>query len=307
MASSVAVETRARGGRRRWLPRSPAFWFLIPSVLALLAIGVVPLIYAVVNSFRDYRLTRPGAHEFIGFENYVAVFTDATFWHSMGRTFAFLATVVPVELALGLWVALMLHRPGLTLLKSAARVALVIPLATTWAVVGLIGRLIFNREFGVVNHFLAMIGIGPQNWLGDTTLAFVSIAIMDVWQWTPFCALILLAGLAMVPRENEEAARLETPRAWRILRHVQLPYLLPGITAILILRTADVLKEFDKIFTMTRGGPGAATELISVYIQRTAFRVFDLGTASAQAMVLLVICIVLARLYIRFFYRETEQ
>jgi multiple sugar transport system permease protein len=128
--------------------------------------------------------------------------------------------------------------------------------------------------------------------------------IMDIWQWTPFCALILLAGLSMVPKEAEEAARLETPKWSMILWHLQRPYLLPGLTAILILRSADMLKMFDAVFTMTRGGPGAATEFISVYIQRVGFRLFDQGMASAQAIILLILTIVLSRLYIRFVYRE---
>jgi multiple sugar transport system permease protein len=108
----------------------------------------------------------------------------------------------------------------------------------------------------------------------------------------------------MVPNEIEEAARLETRSRWQIVRYVQLPFLLPSATVILILRTADILKMFDTVFTMTRGGPGAATELVSVYIQRIGFRVFDQGVASAQAILLLILTIVLARLYIKFVYRE---
>ena len=159
----------------------------------------------------------------------------------------------------------------------------------------------------MVNWFLGLVGIGPVEWLGDPTFAFVSIALMDIWQWTPFCALIFLAGLSMVPNEIEEAARLETKSHWALLRHVQLPYLLPGLTAVLILRSADILKLFDMVFTMTRGGPGAATELVSIYIQRVGFRIFDMGTASAQAILLLVLTIMLSRLFIRVFYREIER
>jgi multiple sugar transport system permease protein len=211
---------------------------------------------------------------------------------------------LPIEIALGLFAALMLHRMELPWMRAAARVSLVIPMATTYAVVGLIGRLIFNRQFGVANYLTGLIGIPPQDWLADPTLAFVSVMIMDIWQWTPFCALILLAGLSMVPKEAEEAARLETPKWSMILWHLQRPYLLPGLTAILILRSADMLKMFDAVFTMTRGGPGAATEFISVYIQRVGFRLFDQGMASAQAIILLILTIVLSRLYIRFVYRE---
>ena len=213
---------------------------------------------------------------------------------------------MPIEVVLGLAIALLLHRPGLNGLRALTRVALVVPLATTYAVVGLLGRLIFNRDFGVANAFISIFGFQPFDWLGSPNGAFAAICAMDVWQWTPFCALIFLSGLSMVPVDIEEAARLETTSKWALLTHVQLPYLWPGFTAMLILRSADTLKLFDAVFTMTRGGPGAATELISIYIQRVGFRVFDLGTASAQALLLLVITIALSRVYIRFFYREIE-
>jgi multiple sugar transport system permease protein len=192
-------------------------------------------------------------------------------------------------------------------LRSLTRLSLVIPMATTYAVVGLIGRLIFNREFGVVNHFLIQLGVGPMEWLGNATNAFLALAIMDVWQWTPFCALVLLAGFTTVPAEIEEAGRLETRSWWKMLLHIQLPFLLPAITAILILRTADILKKFDEIFTMTDGGPGAATELVSVYIQRIGFKIFDQGLASAQAVLVFVLCIVLSRLYLALVYRNVTQ
>ena len=110
----------------------------------------------------------------------------------------------------------------------------------------------------------------------------------------------------MVPAEIEEAARLDANNSWEVLRHIQLPFLLPGITAVLILRTADILKLFDLVFVMTRGGPGSATELIAVYVQRIGFRVFDLGFASAQAILLLIITILLSRAYIAVFYREVQ-
>ncbi|HEX6015046.1 MAG TPA: sugar ABC transporter permease, partial [Geminicoccaceae bacterium] len=192
------------------------------------------------------------------------------------------------------------------LLRTFLRVSLVIPLATTFAVVGLIGRLLFSDQFGVVNFGLESLGLPAVQWLGQPTTAFLAVAIMDVWQWTPFVALVLLAGLTMVPAEIEEAATLDAGGQWEILRYVQLPFLLPGITAVLILRTADILKLFDLVFVMTRGGPGSATELIAVYVQRVGFRVFDQGIASAQAILLLILTILLSRLYIRLIYREIQ-
>jgi multiple sugar transport system permease protein len=309
MKTSVPGTAAARArpgaaGVRLWL-RSPAFWFLFPAIFALAAIGVYPLLVALYNSFHQYKLADvESGTPFVGFDNYVATLTDPSFWQALGRTVLFLCLTLPIEVGIGLFAALMLHRSGLAWMRAAARVSLVIPMATTYAVVGLIGRLIFNRQFGVANYLLSFFGVAPLDWLADPTLAYVSVMIMDIWQWAPFCALIFLAGLAMVPKEAEEAARLETPRWTMILWHLQRPYLLPGLTAIMILRSADMLKMFDAVFTMTRGGPGSATEFISVYIQRIGFRLFDQGMASAQAMLLLILTIVLSRLYIRFVYRE---
>lgn len=290
-------------GYRRWTPVA----FLAPAIIALLAVGIWPLVFAVYTSFHRFNITRPrDGMPFVGFDNYARVFSDPTFWDSLWLTARFFLTVMPFQIGLGLLIALALHKPGLGLLRSICRVSLVIPLATTYAVVGLVGRLIFNRDFGVANQFAGWIGLGPIDWLGTPAGAFAAIAILDIWQWTPFCALLFLAGLSMVPQEVEEAARLETSSPWSILRHVQLPYLLPGLTAMLILRTADTIKLFDMVFVMTRGGPGSATDLISIYIQRVGFRVFDLGYASAQAVLLLIITIVLSRLYIRYVYREID-
>lgn len=297
---------RHHPGYGRWTP----FWFLAPAVFALLLIGIYPTIFALVTSFRRYNITRRAdmldGYPFVGFANYLSVLKDQTFWDSLLLTGQFYLTVMPIQIALGVGIALMLHHPGLGLLRALTRVSLVVPLATTYAVVGLIGRLIFNRDFGVANQILGWFGISASDWLGNPTGAFIAIMAMDIWQWTPFVALIFLAGLSMVPVDIEEAARLETKSHWALLRYVQLPYLLPGLTAILILRSADVLKLFDMVFVMTRGGPGSATDLISVYVQRVGFKVFDLGLASAQAILLLILTIILSRLYIRIFYREIE-
>jgi multiple sugar transport system permease protein len=225
------------------------------------------------------------------------------FWQAMGRIFFLLGTALPLQIALGLGIALVLHQPGLTLMKTLCRLSLVLPMATTYAVVGLLGQVMFNQKFGVVNQLL---GGADINWIGDPTNAFIMIIFWDVWQWTPFVALVLLAGLTMVPGEIEEAARLETKSKWTVLRFVQLPFLLPGLVAVLILRTADTLKLFDMVFTLTRGGPGSSTEFISLMIQRVGFRGFDQGLASAQAIILLIITIVLAQIYIRVFYKEVN-
>ncbi|MEM6381979.1 MAG: sugar ABC transporter permease [Pseudomonadota bacterium] len=281
--------------------RRTIFGFVGPAVIALAVIGIGPLLYAAWTSLHFFNLTRLRQLRFIGLENYGTVLTDPVFWQSMGRTFFLLITSLPLQIALGLGIALVLHQPGLSLVKTLCRLSLVLPMATTYAVVGLLGQVMFNQRFGVVNQLM---GGADVNWIGDPTNAFIMIVFWDVWQWTPFVALVLLAGLAMVPGEIEEAAKLETKKWHIVLRYVQLPFLIPGLVAVLILRTADTLKLFDMVFTLTRGGPGASTEFISLMIQRVGFRAFDQGLASAQAIILLIITIILAQIYIRVFYKE---
>ncbi len=292
------------------------FFFVAPAVFALLLVGILPLLFAGWTSLHQFVLTKVRFHEsflgiwpvfdapFVWLSNYTALLGDQSFREALGRTFLFLMVNLPIQLALGTLVALLLHKPGNDLAKNVARVCLVIPLATTFAVVGLVGRLMFNNDFGVIGYFWSLLFHSKPQFLADPHMAFFSVSVMDCWQWTPFCALILYSSLTMVPLEVEEAARLETDSWWHVLTRVQLPYMLPGITAILILRTADILKMFDVIFVMTRGGPGSATEVLSIYVQRVGFRAFDQGAASAQAIVMLVLTIILSRTYIRFVYRE---
>ncbi|WP_395689079.1 carbohydrate ABC transporter permease [Aestuariivirga sp.] len=280
--------------------------FLGPSVFALAIVGIAPLLYGVWKSLHFFNLTKANQQEFVGLDNYVTVLTDPVFWQSMGRTVVLFFVSVPTQIVLGLGIALLLHRPGLGLLRAFTRLSLVLPMATTYAVVGLLAQVMFNIKYGVINQFLGFFGVEPINWIGDPFNAYVAVIFWDVWQWTPFVALVMLASLSSVPPEIEEAARLETGRWWTILRHIQLPFLVPGLVAVLILRTADTLKLFDMVFTMTRGGPGSATEFIAILIERTGNRQFDIGLASAQAIILLALTVFLARSYIKLFYREVR-
>jgi multiple sugar transport system permease protein len=284
--------------------RRTLFGFLGPAVFALAVVGIAPLLFALWKSLHYFNLTKVSQQRFVWFENYGTVLTDPTFWAAMGKTATLFIIAVPIQITLGLIIALLLHRPGLGFWKALTRLALVLPMATTYAVVGLLAQVMLNQKYGVFNQMLGWIGIDPINFIGDPENAFIGVIFWDVWQWTPFVALVLLAGLSTVPPEVEEAARLETRSGWAVLRYVQLPFLIPSLVAVLILRTADTLKLFDMVFTMTRGGPGNATEFIAILIERTGNRQFDIGMASAQSVILLIITIVLARLYIRLFYRE---
>ncbi len=290
--------------------RLTPFFFLMPAVLVLALVGIYPLVFAAWVSLHSYLLSQPNvAHDFVWLSNYLSVLRDPSFWGAVWRTLIYLGIALPLEIVLGLGIAFMLRRGAWARLRGFARVMLVIPLAMTPVVTGLIGRLIFNQDFGVANYFQGRLTgnrIGTE-WLGNPTLAFVTILILEVWQWTPFAALIFLSGLTAVPAEVEEAATLETRSFWVMLRRIQLPFLMPALTAILILRTADILKQFDMVYTLTSGGPGDSTELINLYITRIGLRgAFDQGLASAQAILMLVLTTVLSRLYIRYLYKGDD-
>jgi len=294
-------------GRRRSINWT-AVTMLAPAVIALLAIGIYPLIRAIDTSFREYVVrTAAQGTPYIGFNNYREVITDGFFWRALGRTGLLFVYAVPIQVVLGVGIAALLTATRWHALAALTRVLLVVPIATTPTVVGLIGRLVYDREFGVINWAIGLVGIGPVSWTGNPQIVLFTLAITDIWQWTPFVALVALAGLTAVPQDIIEASKLETSRWWDTFRHIQIPYLLPGLTAILIIRTADILKLFDTVFVLTRGGPGVSSELVSLYVQRVGFRFFNLGLASAQAILLLIVCIVLSRSYIRLFYREIES
>jgi multiple sugar transport system permease protein len=305
----MTTSTKKTYSTRAWL-------FIAPAIIVRLAVVIAPLVFALWTSFQQFLLPKvhlKGAFlnvwpifdaPVVWLSNYRDLLFDQSFREALGRSLLFLIINLPIQLVLGTMISLLMHRPGNDWVKNIARVCLVVPMATTLAVVGLMGRLFFNNDFGFINFIWSHIFGHGVEWLANSQFAFVSISIMDCWQWTPFCALVLYSSLTMVPVEIEEAAQLETDKWWHVLWKVQLPFLLPGITAILILRTADILKMFDVVYIMTRGGPGSATELISIYIQRIGFRSFDQGMASAEAIVLLILTIILSRIYIRFIYRE---
>ena len=288
-----------------WRERAEPWFWLAPSLILLLGIGLYPLLYTLVSSFQYWVLTG-GPPEWTGLDNYVEAVTSSDFSGAVGRTLLLLALTLPVEIALGLLIALALDSSRAPLLRRLLQVCLVIPIAVTPSVVGLLTQLMFNEQFGIVNHALGRVGIDAVDWLGDPTMAFVTVMLVQIWKWTPFVALVLSASLSTVPKDIDEAAMLETERWWPRFRGVVLPFMRPGITAAIVFQTAFTIKEFDTIYTIGRGGPGTATETAILQVERLAFRGFDVGVASAESILLLALSIALARIYIRVFYSEVD-
>jgi multiple sugar transport system permease protein len=285
--------------------RLAPWFFIAPSLLLLLAIGLYPVIYTFIISFK-YWVMGLGAPTWTGLSNYITAVASSDFQHSVLRTLVLIGISLPIQLVLGLLIALALDATPFVVLRRLLQICLVIPIAITPAVVGMLASLMFNQQLGILNYLLSGVGIGSVDWLGNPFNAFVTVIIVQIWEWTPFVALVLSAALSTVPKDIEEAATIETERWWPRFRFVQLPFMWPGITAALVFQTAFTLKEFDMIYSIEKGGPGTATEVSMLQIERLAFRGFDIGVAAAESILLLILSIVLARIYIRLFYREIE-
>jgi len=295
----------SKGVTKSWREKAEPWLFIAPSVVLLLVIGLYPTVYTAVISFHNWVMGM-GEPIFNGGANYITALTALDFGSAVVRTLILILVTLPIELVLGLMIALALDSERAPVLRRLLQICLVIPIAITPAVVGLLTQLLFNQQLGIINYLLGFLGLRSVDWLGGTTSAFVTVIIVHVWEWTPFVALVLAAALSTVPPEVDEAALLETERWWPRFTAIRLPYLLPGITAALVFQTAFTMKEFDMIYTIEKGGPGTATEVAIMQIERLAFRGFDVGVASAESILMLVLSIVLARIYIRLFYREIE-
>lgn len=283
----------------------PYFW-IGPALVTLFAITIAPTLFLFFTSLHYWELGYPWSERvFVGLKNFVNIFGNQHFVHSIWVTFVYTATAVAVEFMLGFALAYFLARPRLAW-RGFLLACLVIPMTVTPSIAGLIWRLYFNPNYGIINYVLGkLFGISP-NWY-SYSLALPSVILVDVWQWTPFVALILLAGLSAIPRTPLEAALVDGASPWQTLRYVTLPLLRPIILIALLLRTMDALKMFDVVFALTGGGPADATELLSMHVYRTGFYQSGMvGLASAMAVVLLVVIIVLSQLFIRLLGERGE-
>ena len=273
------------------------YLLLAPAIAVLLALTIYPLIYSIKISFQ----TASGAGTI---QNFSRLFSDQFFLSAFAHTFVYAAIALTIEFLLGLGLALLLESKIRG--RSVFRALLLLPMMLPPVVVGVVWRLMLNSNFGAINGTLKSFGANTDalTWTASPKLAMASVIIADVWQWTPFMFLILLAGLQAIPQEPYEAALVDGSSAWQTFRHVTVPLLKPAILIALMLRTMDLLRVFDHIFIITEGGPGFATETLSLYIYRTAFRFSNFGYAAAMSFVLLLITNVISVGYMRVLQRR---
>jgi multiple sugar transport system permease protein len=263
--------------------RLSGYLLAAPGLTVLLAVILFPVLFTLATSTFDFTLLNPRHDSFVGPDHYLAALATPEFRHALLVTAGFVLAVVLLEFLIGFTVALALH--AVERGKSVYYAILLIPLLMNPVVVGLIWRMFLHPSLGIVNYLIGQ----PINWLGDPTNAFWTLVGVDIWHQVSFMVVLLLAGLAALPREPYEAARMEGAGAIRAFVHVTLPLLRPVIVVTLLLRLIVAIRTYDLVYIMTRGGPGQATDLVSYFIYRQAFVSLDIGRACAMAVILLLI------------------
>jgi multiple sugar transport system permease protein len=277
---------------------------IAPAVLALVFFQVVPILAGANTSFREWSLHDP-KRTWVGLANYAHVLGDPEFVGTvLPNTFGFMVASVACSLVLGLILALMLNRrwPGRALVQSI----ILLPLMVAPVIAAIMMRWMFNDQFGIVNVALEGLGIAPVSWLTERWTAFFVILLTDVWLWTPWFALILLAGLESLPPEPFEAAQIDAAGAWRTFRYITLPMLRPVMVVCIVIRSIDAFRTFDIVWTITGGGPARATELFSIYAYVESFQFLNLGRGSAAAVIGAIIIVIFAMALYRILNRFVE-
>ena len=301
-ASSVPRRDRTSSRLRRWLSDS-WFPFLAPTILVFLVITIFPLIYSITLSLHSWRLGSPQDWRFVGLGNYRQAFTiDPYFWTIARVSAIYISVSVVAQLLIGLGVALLLNREffGIGLLRTM----FLLPTMMTPVVVGVTWRIMYNPDLGFINQILRYVGQDAVNWLGSASIALWAVIAVEVWQWTPFIALIILAGLRSLPVDPFEAALIDGASSWQMFVHIVLPLIKPFLMVALLVRTMDAFKAYDLVFILTEGGPGLSTELLSFYAYRTGFNFFQMGYAAALALVLLFAAVFVSQTILRIMRKE---
>lgn len=263
---------------------------IAPPLIFFFAISIIPLIFTLGLSFANYSIG--GQATFAGLDNYTRLFSDTFFLRGYLNTILYVLFGVAIQYWLGLGLALLIN--SMVRGKRSMRLLVLVPMMIPPLLVGFIWRTLFDSQYGPVDAILNGVGLPSVHWLTDPTLSFISIIIADSWQWTPFMFLLLYTGLRTLPKEPFEAARVDGASGWRVFWDMTFPMLIPASIAAILLRAIEQFKLFDIVFFVTGGGPGGATNTVSLLGYFTALRSGDLGYGAAMSILLLVTVIVIA-------------
>jgi multiple sugar transport system permease protein len=290
----AARSDRARHERRLGLYLSG------PSFFVMILVTAYPLVYALVLSLYNYRLTDPAGREFVGLSNYVTILSDPLWWNDFMTTLIITIVTVAVELVLGFCFAFVMHR--ILVGKSAVRTSILIPYGIVTVVSAFIWRYAFALESGFVNQWL---NLETFNWFGQRWSSLFVICLSEIWKTTPFISLLLLAGLVQVPEEMQEAAKVDGATPWQRLWKVTLPNMKAAIMVALLFRTLDAWRIFDNPFVMTNGANN--TETLSFLAYRQNVTLVNLGMGSAVSVLLFLSVVIIAVLFVRGFKTDLSQ
>ncbi|MDX8521963.1 sugar ABC transporter permease [Mesorhizobium sp. VK23D] len=295
----MTVSAGAKFGNsfERWLELHLRVLMLAPAMLVLLTLTIFPSIYMIVAAVTRISPNPDLPWQFAGADNFLRLLTDEQFHVGLWNTLLFTVFAVSTEFLLGLGLALLLDRyiRRLNFLKTVLMLPMMLPpvaVAITW-------KVIYEPQFGVLNEIMFRLGLPLQAWAGDVRLAMFSVIVADVWQWTPFMFLLMLAGLASLPDEPYEAAAIDGASAWRQFWDLTLPFLKPIIAIALLLRIMDALRLFDLVFILTGGGPADRTKTLSLYIYQVAYRFADPSYAAAISLFVLFMTVAFSTWFIK--------
>ncbi len=274
--------------------------FVMPAVVLLALVTVYPVLSVLYLSLQR-RLLIFHIAKFTGLDNYRFMLADDRFWNAFGNTVYFTTASVSLELLLGLAIALLLNRSFR--FKGLVTAAVLVPWAVPTVVSARMWEWMYNTDIGILNHVLGL----KINWLGSPVWALNAAVIMDVWKTTPFVVILLLAGLAVIPRELYQSARIDGAGAWPIFTRITLPLLRPVIVVVLTFRTLDAFRVFDAVYVLTGGGPANTTETLSIYAYKVLFQTLQFGYGSALSVVVFLCTGALAVLYLRFLRAEVRS
>jgi len=277
--------------------------FIMPTLILLVVMNIFPLLWSLILSFSKYSAIGSQSPDFIGTRNYSRIFSDPNIWRYFTTTAYFVVLAVAAQFTIGFGLALLLNREFKG--KGVVTTLMLIPMMLSPVVVGLFWRFILDSSWGLMNYLLSLLPGVPDTarsiiWLTRPKMALLSLVIIDTWMWSPFMMLLSLAGLSAVPKYLYEAAEIDRASTWFKFRHITLPLVAPLLLIALLFRTMDAFKLFDLVYITTEGGPGTATETVSMQLYRQAFRNWNTGESCALAYILLIIIIALSSIYIKY-------
>lgn len=289
--ANVAITNSLGSKRKTAYSRQGAYvWFIVPALFAVCAVIVFPWIFTLWMSLNDWQIGMKNS--FVGLENFAKLAGDARFLSTIPRTLYFTVLAVILPVVLGVFAAQVFHQRFP--LRGLWRGIYVAPMMATPVAIALVFTMMFHPQLGVLNYLLSLIGIPKQLWVYSADTVIPTLALVEVWQWTPLVMLIVLGGLAALPTEPYESALIDGASQWDMFRYITFPLILPFLMVAVILRTIDALKAFDIIYVITQGGPGTASETINLFLYLQAFAFFRIGHASAVVIVFFVIILALA-------------